>query len=144
MNFKLLNTTPKIYAVIFENGDQVMEGLGRFAREQSLTASTFTAIGAFSRTTLGFFDMQRKDYLHIEIPDQAEVLSFLGDVALQGADPKIHAHVVLGKADGSAHGGHLVEATVCPTLEVVLTELPRHLRRKYDPATGLNLIEPAA
>jgi predicted DNA-binding protein with PD1-like motif len=55
-------------------------------------------------------------------------------------EPKIHAHVVLGKADGAALGGHLLEAHVRPTLEVMLVESPNHLRRKYDPETGLALI----
>jgi uncharacterized protein len=143
MNFKLINPEPKTYAVIFDSGDRVMPALERFAREQGLTASSFTAIGAFSQATLGFFDMETKDYRRIEITEQTEVLSFLGDIAMQGSDPKIHAHVVLGKIDGTAHGGHLIDATVRPTLEVVLTELPGHLRRKHDPETGLALIHVA-
>jgi uncharacterized protein len=69
------------------------------------------------------------------------VLSLIGDIALSGKQPKLHAHVVLGKADGTALGGHILEARVWPTLEVVLTESPRHLRRKIDDVTGLALIE---
>ncbi|MGN6733631.1 MAG: PCC domain-containing protein, partial [Candidatus Binatia bacterium] len=56
--------------------------------------------------------------------------------------PQVHAHVVVGKFDGSAHGGHILEARVWPTLEVMVTESPKHLRRKYDPETGLSLIDP--
>jgi Fe-S oxidoreductase len=52
----------------------------------------------------------------------------------------VHAHVVLGKSDGSAHGGHLLEAHVRPTLEVTLAEAPRYLHRKHDPESGLALI----
>jgi uncharacterized protein len=53
---------------------------------------------------------------------------------------QVHAHVVVGRADGTAHGGHLLEAHVWPTLEVVLTEAPAHLRRELDEETGLPLI----
>jgi uncharacterized protein len=63
------------------------------------------------------------------------------DIALKDDGPQVHAHVVLGKADGSAHGGHVLEAHVWPTLEVVLTESPKHLHRKFDPETGLALID---
>jgi predicted DNA-binding protein with PD1-like motif len=49
-------------------------------------------------------------------------------------------HVVLGKSDATAHGGHLLEAVVRPTLEVILVESPKHLRRRHDPETGLGLI----
>lgn len=53
----------------------------------------------------------------------------------------MHAHVVVGKSDGSAHGGHLLEAYVRPTLEVVLVESPAHLRRRPDRDSGLALID---
>jgi uncharacterized protein len=54
----------------------------------------------------------------------------------------VHVHVVVGKRDGSAHGGHLIEAHVRPTLELILTEPPTSLRRRFDPETGLALVSP--
>ena len=140
MNWQLINENPKTFAVVFETGDEVMAGLKKFAREQSLSASQFTAIGAFRDVLLGFFNVEKKSYTKIPINDQVEVLSLLGDVALEDVEPKIHAHVVLGKSDGSAHGGHLLQAHVRPTLEVILTESPRHLHRTMDAETGLALI----
>jgi predicted DNA-binding protein with PD1-like motif len=62
-------------------------------------------------------------------------------VALEGGEPKVHAHVVVGKRDGTAHGGHLLEARVRPTLEVILVQPPGHLRRRFDPRSKLALIE---
>jgi predicted DNA-binding protein with PD1-like motif len=59
---------------------------------------------------------------------------------LQDGRRKAHAHVVLGRRDGSTVGGHLLEAHVRPTLELMLTESPAHLRRMHDPETGLALI----
>ena len=130
----------KTFAIIFDKGDEVASGLLAFAKENKLSASHFTAIGAFERVTLGFFERERKDYKRITIDEQVEVLSLIGDVALDEDEPKVHAHVVVGKADGTAHGGHLLEARVWPTLEVILVESPEHLRRKVDKKTGLALI----
>jgi uncharacterized protein len=130
----------KTFAIIFDKGDEVAGGLLAFAQENNLSASHFTAIGAFERVTLGFFERERKDYKRISIEEQVEVLSLVGDVALDGDEPKVHAHAVIGKRDGTAHGGHLLEASVWPTLEVILVESPRHLRRKMDKETGLALI----
>jgi predicted DNA-binding protein with PD1-like motif len=130
----------KTFAIIFDKGDEVASGLLSFAKDNNLSASRFTAIGAFERVTLGFFERERKDYKRIIINEQVEVLSLVGDIALDGDEPKAHAHVVVGKADGTAHGGHLLEARVWPTLEVILVESPRHLRRKLDKETGLALI----
>lgn len=131
----------RTFALVFDRGDEVMAELAAFARREALSAAHFTAIGAFRDATLGFFDRTLKDYKKIPVREQVEVLSLLGDVALDRDEPRIHAHVVVGKPDGTAHGGHLIEAHVWPTLELILTEAPRHLRRKTDRETGLALID---
>jgi predicted DNA-binding protein with PD1-like motif len=132
---------PRTWALVFDTGDEVVAPLTEFATLHQLTAARFTAIGAFSQATLGYFDWQKKDYDRIPIDEQVEVLSLVGDVALDGGQPKIHAHVVVGKRDGSAHGGHLLDARVRPTLEVMLVESSARLSRVFDPASGLALIE---
>jgi predicted DNA-binding protein with PD1-like motif len=128
------------YVLVCDKGDEVMEALAGFASEQELDAAHFTAIGAFSDVTLGFFDPERKDYSRITIDEQVEALSLVGDITRENAKPRVHAHVVIGKRDGTAHGGHLLSAHVWPTLEVVLVESPSHLRRAVDQETGLPLI----
>ena len=131
----------KTFALVFDEADDVLSELTAFARTQRLSGSHFTAIGAFSEVTLGYFDRHRKDYRRIVIAEQVEVLSLVGDIALENGEPKVHAHVVVAKADGTAHGGHLLHARVWPTLELVLEESPTHLRRRFDPASGLALID---
>ena len=133
-------TTQKTFVLIFNTGDQVVAGLKAFAEEEHLAASHFTAIGAFKDVILGYFDWEKKDYLKIPVHEQVEVLSLVGDVTVNDGKPNIHAHVVLGKRDGSTCGGHLIEAQVRPTLEVILTESPAHLERRFDKEAGLALI----
>jgi uncharacterized protein len=128
-------------ALVFDLGDEPMQGLLEFAKRERLTAGHFTAIGAFEEVTLGYFDWSRKDYTRIAIREQVEVLSLVGDVTVEDGAPKVHAHVVVGKRDGTAHGGHLLEARVRPTLEVILIQPPGHLRRRFDPGSKLALIE---
>lgn len=130
----------KTYALVFATGDEVLAGLTDFAKKNHLAGSHFTAIGAFQDVTLGYFDWDRKDYRKIPVAEQVEVLSLVGDIALDKGAPKVHAHVVVGRADGSTRGGHLLEAHVRPTLEVILVESPRHLQRQYDPEAMLALI----
>jgi uncharacterized protein len=138
---KLLSEgTERTFILAFDKGDEVVETLTAFARAQSLSAAHFTAIGAFSDVTLGYFDRDKSDYERIPLREQVEVLTLAGDIALEEAAPKVHAHVVVGKRDGSAHGGHLLEGHVWPTLELVLTESPATLGKRYDPETGLALI----
>lgn len=141
MQAKVLNDAPeRTIALILDRGDEVMSTLQRFAKEHSLTASRVSAIGAFESATLGYFNWDSKEYERISIDEQVEVLSLVGDIALDGDEPKVHAHVVLGLRNGQAMGGHLLEARVRPTLELMLVESPAHLRRVCDPVSGIPLI----
>jgi uncharacterized protein len=141
MRSKLLNVDPPVtYAVIFDTGDEVATGLGRFVRENEVETASVTAIGAFRDALVGYFDWQTKQYKKIVVGEQVEVLSLLGDVAVADEGPTLHLHVVLGKSDGRVVGGHLLEAHVRPILEVILIQPPSYLRRRRDPASGLPLI----
>jgi predicted DNA-binding protein with PD1-like motif len=142
MRSKLLSDAGgrRVFAVVFDKGDEVTQGLARFAEQERLGASQITAIGAFSGATLGYFDRDAKDYLRIPVREQVEVLSLLGDIVDDAGEPTLHAHLVVGRRDGTTMGGHLLEAHVWPTLEVIVTETPAHLQKKYDPETGLALI----
>jgi predicted DNA-binding protein with PD1-like motif len=141
MRSKVINEAPeRTFALILDSGDEVVSSLERFAAENSLSASRLTAIGAFSDVTLGYFDWDRKDYERIYVAEQVEVLSLVGDIALDGERPKLHAHVVLGRRDATTLGGHLLKASVRPTLEILLTDSPDYLCRRHDPQSGLALI----
>jgi predicted DNA-binding protein with PD1-like motif len=118
-----------------------VRGLTAFSREHAVSAAQITAIGAFKRVTLGFFDPGPLDFKRFTLDEQLEVLSLIGDVAEKDGEPQIHAHVVVGCSDGSTRGGHLFEGIVWPTLEVIVTEAPAHLRKRVDDETGLALID---
>jgi predicted DNA-binding protein with PD1-like motif len=137
----LLDRGERTFVVVFDKGDEVIESLTTFARRETLRASHVTAIGALRDVTLGYFDRATKDYRKIPLAEQVEVLSLLGVITLDGELPKVHAHIVVGRADGSTRGGHLLQGHVWPTLEVVVEELPRHLQRRTDPESGLALID---
>lgn len=138
---RLGNTEPQTYVVVLDTGDSVMDELTGFATEQDLATVGFTAIGAFESATLGYFDIEQRRYLEIPVSEQVEVLTMAGDIVGSGSERKVHAHVVLGRRDGGTWGGHLLHAITRPTLEIMVTESPREVARRYDPAVGLPLID---
>lgn len=132
----------RTYVVVLEVGDEAMACLQAFAEAEDLSAAQVTAIGAFRHAVVGFWDWQRKDYEKCVVQEQTEVLSLLGDVAADRAGrPKVHLHAVLGRRNAATVGGHLLEGRVRPTLEVVITESPAHLRRVHDPELALAVIK---
>jgi predicted DNA-binding protein with PD1-like motif len=129
------------YVVVCDPGDDAVAALEQFARAERLEASHLTAVGGFERATVGWFDRAAKQYRHIPVPEQCEVLSLIGDVAEGPDGPSLHMHVVLGLSDGTTRGGHLIEGRVFPTLEVVVTETPAELRKVVHPELGIALID---
>ena len=145
MRWKLLDASDgrRTYLIVFDIGEEVTSTLLAFAANHHLAGSHFTAIGAFEDVVLGWFDWDTKNYRRNNVAEQVEVVSFAGNIALSPTgEPGLHAHVAVARRDGSALGGHLLEAHVRPTLEVVLTESREHLRRRYDQETGMAVLSP--
>jgi len=145
MQVQLLNPgePTKQYAVIFYQGDEAFSGLLEFAEKYHVTSAHFTAIGAVDGATVGWFDPQRKMYKKIPINGQHEVIGMSGDIALYQGKPVVHTHMLIGGPDGTTQGGHVLEAYVSPTLEVMVTVDPVAMHKRLDPETNLTLIDPA-
>ncbi len=132
----------RTFAFVFDDGDDPVAELARIAEERQLASCQVTGVGGFARATLGYFDRRAKQYERIAVDQQVEVLSLLGDIALGDDRRIVHVHCVVGLRDGSTRGGHLLDAAVWPTLEVIVTEWPRYLAKRFHPELGLALIEP--
>jgi predicted DNA-binding protein with PD1-like motif len=145
MQVQLLNhgEPTKEYAVIFGKEDEAFSGLHAFAEKYHVTSAHFTAIGAVSGATLGWFDPQRKMYKKIPIDGQHEVIGMSGDIALYQGKPVVHTHMVVGASDGTTRAGHVLVAYVAPTLEVMVIVDPIAMHKRFDPETDLTLIDPA-
>jgi uncharacterized protein len=141
------------YVVVLDEGEEAFSALSDFAARRQFSAAQVTAVGAFERAIVGWFDRAAKDYRRIEIAQQCEVLSLVGDIALSSGpggsgsgasapgQPQPHLHAVLGLSDGTTRGGHLLEGRVWPTLEVIIREAPAELRKTHRPEAGLALID---
>ena len=143
MNSKLVwsNAGERTFVLILDAGEEAFAAITAFAGERRLSGASLTAIGAFERATVGWFDLKKRTYRPIEIDQQCEALSLVGDIATgDDGKPSLHLHAVVGLSDGTTRGGHLLKATVRPTLEVTIVESPTHLRRKKRPELGIALI----
>lgn len=142
MRWKVLSGgVPRTLAVVFDVGDEPVRMLEQLASQEGLTGSQVTGIGGFERATLGYFDWETKEYLRIPVDTQVEVVSLVGDLTEGDGRARLHAHAVVSFRDGTTRAGHLLEASVRPTLEVVVTDAPTGLERRSDAATGLALLD---
>ncbi len=125
------------YIIRFEDGEAFPEHFLDFLAAHSIEGASFTGLGAFQRSRIAFFDVQARQYCDIELDEQLEVLSLVGNVAVHDQALLVHAHVTLGRRDGTTLGGHLRQGIVRPTLEVSLQALSTALHRAKDPKYGL-------
>jgi predicted DNA-binding protein with PD1-like motif len=131
----------RTFVLVLDSQEEAFTTISAFADTCGLAGASLTAIGAFSSATVGWFDFETRAYKPIDIAEQCEALSLIGDVARDDdGKASVHAHCVVGLRDGTTRGGHLIKATVRPTLEVTLVETPVHLRRKKRANLGIALI----
>lgn len=129
------------YVVICDPGDEAVAALNEFVRSERLEAAQISAVGAFERATVGWFNPATKEYRRNPVDEQCELVSLIGDVAMGEDGPILHMHAALGLSDGTTRGGHLLEGQVNPTLEAIVTETPAQLRKVMCPDVGLALID---
>ena len=97
----------------------------QFTKLQKVSAASFEAVGALSSVRLGWFGWESKRFEpSVTLDEQVELLLLIGDVALKDGEPVVHAHAVIANKNGTAHGGHLLNASVRTNCEVFLTESP--------------------
>ena len=131
----------RVHALVFDVEDEAVATLSAFAEERGIEAAHFTAIGAFREAVIAFFDWDSRSYEEIPVDEPVEVAAMTGNVARKDGAVRVHAHVVLGRRDGSALAGHLVSGRVRPTLELVLVEERANLVRTIDEESTLPLLE---
>jgi predicted DNA-binding protein with PD1-like motif len=129
------------FIAAFDLGDDVLQELQKVCEAENILAATLSAVGGFQHVRVAWYDMDAKRYEPIDIQEQVEVVSFLGNVTSYQGKPKIHVHCAVGRRDGSLTGGHLLDAQVRPTLELLIEELPVRLQRADRPDIGIPLIE---
>jgi predicted DNA-binding protein with PD1-like motif len=132
----------KTYVLIFAKGDEVMSGLKEFAVKYNVKSAHFNAIGDAKSAKFGWYDISKKMFKLMQINEFAEITSLVGDITIYNDNPVVHAHINLATEDGMVHGGHLFEAFVSPTLQLMMTVEPAALYKRFDPESGILIIDP--
>ena len=121
-------------------GAMIPDAILRVAAEEKMRTATLEAIGGVDSLTLGYYNRLTKKYEEHTYRGFMEVTSLLGNVTEKAGRPFLHAHGTFGRRDMSVIGGHVISATVFPTLEFTLVPTTNRAIRKFDEQTGLNLI----
>ncbi len=122
-------------------GEEIVTTIAAFAADRKIDAGTVTGIGAVYDAVLGHFDRTTREYHRGTFPDEMEILSLSGNLAIAQGQPFPHVHATLGRRDFSTVGGHLFEAKAGATCELVIRPLAGYLQRIKDEVTGQFLLD---
>lgn len=128
----------KVHVFRVKPGQELLGSIAHYCREHALTSGVIISIiGSVEKARLNFLIRLPGEYESVDYPGPLEIVCAQGSVAQQSDRPIIHIHIQLSRQD-ICRGGHLAEATVFSTAEVVIGELDQQLRRRSDSYTGLN------
>jgi predicted DNA-binding protein with PD1-like motif len=129
------------FVLVFDTGDEVVGEIKRFAQAEDVRAARLTGIGGFSQAELGYYRREILSYESIPITEQVELLSLIGNITVKDSEPLLHAHAVVSHRGGGTSGGHLIAATVWPTLELFVEVYSTELVKRQRPELGIATID---
>lgn len=133
-----------LYVIKLDLGEKIRETLTKFLEQEQIKAGFLYGLGAVSQARIAHYPLSEKRYNEQHFEGEFEVTNITGNIAMADSKPFLHMHITLGDRKENNYnifGGHLVEGTVEPTLEILLTALPLTITRKFDEKTGLKLLD---
>jgi len=138
MKYKKINGS---WVIVLKKNEKIIKSLKEFVKERNIKSGYFNAIGAVSSVELAHYNLEKKKYTAKPINQPLEIVSLMGNITMKGNKRIIHGHIVVGTDKMKLYGGHLKEATVAATCEIIFNEFEEIVEKKYDENSGLNLMK---
>lgn len=129
------------FVLRINKGEEVIESLQKFCKEKGIKLGNISGIGAANRVTVGLFEVSTKKYHSKELVGEFEITSLMGSVTTKDGEVYLHIHANVADANYNTFGGHLNEAHISATCEVIIDVFDGEVERQFDDEVGLNLIK---
>jgi predicted DNA-binding protein with PD1-like motif len=137
----LIKKFDQYYVLRLHKNDEIITTVKKAAERQKINGAFFFGLGVGSNVVLGYFDVDQRTYIKKAFEGEYEFTSFSGNISTYNGDTVVHCHVTLANRDFDAVGGHLVQATVPATCEIVIFPFSATLKRKKDRDTNLAVLD---
>jgi predicted DNA-binding protein with PD1-like motif len=127
--------------VRIDKGEEILTVIRSLYQSHGIKLASISGIGAVSRANIGIFIQDTKEYRTKELTGSMEIVSMAGNISEMDGKCYIHCHITLTDENYQAWGGHLNEAVVGPTCEMVIDIIDGQVDRKFNETVGLNLIK---
>ena len=127
------------YVVRLDRGEEIVTQLKALAAKEDIRLASVQALGATDDFTVGVYNTDTKVYAANHFTGPHEIVSLTGTLDRMDGQPYLHLHLSAGDSQGKVFGGHLNEARISATCEMVVRCIDGQLDRAKDETTGLNL-----
>lgn len=138
MEYKKFNSH---YVVRLEKGEEVISKLKELCTNEGIHLGIISGIGAANKVQIGLFNTETLEYKTTIKEGMFEITSLLGNISTKDKEVYLHCHINFSDESLSCYGGHLVEAYISATCEIIVSVIDGNVNRKFDSNIGLNLFQ---
>ena len=138
MNFKRIGER---FVIRIDKDEKIVETTKKICIENEIHLGVISGIGAVSKAKIGMFKPEEKEYVSTELIGDYEITSLNGNITTMNGEAYLHVHINLADEEHKTFGGHLDEAIVSVTCEVIIEKIEGSIDREFDEKTGLNLLK---
>ncbi len=132
--------TGNTYILRIDRGEEIVKAVNDFCRKENLTLGSLSGLGAVDSAKLGLYSIEKQEYIVNEFKGEYEITSLVGNITAKDGVPYIHMHMTISDITGAVVGGHLSEARVAVTCEIVIQTAEGTIERAPDPVIGINMM----
>jgi len=124
--------------VRLDRGDEIVACLTELCRKEDIRLAQISGLGAVDYVKAGIFYVDQKQYNQYELTGPREIVSLTGNATRKDGEVYLHIHIAVSDGDGVVKGGHLNEARISATGEIILMLMDGEVGRRFD-AEGVHL-----
>lgn len=137
MEYKKFNNH---YVLRLEKGEEIISEVKELCKKEQISLGTISGIGASNKIEIGLFNTETKEYKTSIKEGMFEITSLLGNITCKDKEVYLHCHINFSDSSLNTYGGHLVQAYISATCEIVITKIDGTVNREFDENIGLNLL----
>ena len=138
MKYKKVNQ--KQYIIRGNRGEYIMESLKELIKKENIQGGFFFGVGAVDKLEIAHYNVGNKKYSSKKYNLPLEMTSLMGSISYFKEELIVHGHGVFGNKEMETLSGHLVDARISGTAEIIIIATGK-LNKSYNEETGLKIFD---
>ncbi len=124
-----------------DRGEEILETLKTVALKESIKLASVSAIGACDHFVAGVYSIPEQKYYKNEFNGVFEITALVGNINTMNGEYYAHLHITCADEKCNCLGGHLNEARISATCEMIINIIDGSVDRVKNPDTGINVFK---